>query len=365
MSALFPAALGYLVIVLLGHRLLRALAAYLGAGLGLPGDVSLIFVHGAIFLLLVIAGWLIARQAGEKVKAASIWDTHGANWLNWIGPLLVVAVALALLFSNQASVESALIALAGLSGLLGAAAMSPPLKSQIQRIPSREDLALAGPVTPVPDGSTRKITCRFRPAYDLKPEVCEIIIPPRPADSVPLVSVAPPSSPAGWYGLVKEQFTPELRITAAQIRQLSEEHQWTNAQEAELVAEFAAALPSDTATATTPSLRRPAELLFSPTIRAAERVLLAASLLYALGHEVGLFVAAAPGSSGIALAYSPENLTEEDSLASPLCMSSSRRRYYYLNTLPEHSADAEVCGTVGAIFWPDNPVKPAILLPIV
>lgn len=365
MPALFPAALGYLAIVLLGHRLLRTLAAHLSTGLGLPMDVSVIFVHVALFLLLVTAGWLITRQSSERVKAASIWDTHGANWLNWIGPLLVVAVALTLHFTDQASTESILVVLAGLSGLLGAAAISPPPKPQIQRVPSREDLALAGPVTLAPDGSTRKMVCRFRPAYDLKPEVCEIIIPARPADSVPLVAVAPPSIPAGWSGLVKEQFTPELRTAAAQIRQLSEKHQWTNAQEAELIAEFAAALPSDTATPATRSLRRPAELLFSPTLRAAERVLLAAAWLYALGHEVGLFVAAASGSSSIALAYSPENLTEEDSLDNPLCMSSSRRRYYYLNTLPEHSADAEVFGTVGAIFWPDNPVKPAVLLPII
>lgn len=76
--------------------------------------------------------------------------------------------------------------------------------------------------------------------------------------------------------------------------------------------------------------------------------------------DVGLFVAAGPKSAGVALAYAPENLREEDSLDNPLCMSSSKRRYYFLETSPE----AEIFGTVGAIFWPENSEHPAVLVPI-
>jgi predicted transglutaminase-like cysteine proteinase len=338
-----------------GVLLVEALAYLLDGAWGLSASTWFLLFHAVAYLgLLAIvraAGWAVHDLdlgASRRLRVAREWLRNGNNdWLRLVEVLLLGAGILWMARYGLLPLQIVPLVGASLAGLLVQGSL--PLKLDgLLDLPSARFASLGQVPEPaactehciawrfVVDGQADRVLS-FNESYVIQRDAY------RAARELPRF----PRTPLNQYlRYLTDQRSSDVRALANQLRLLSQANEFTAIQEVENVVEMVRAIPyaSDEETHQEQDHAQfPIETLVELRGDCEDHAILAAALLFELGHQVGLFCLDLDDSAHMALAYHAPGLQSTFGALGP-----DSRWYHYVETVP--GAENDRIGAIGGNF---------------
>jgi predicted transglutaminase-like cysteine proteinase len=341
---IFLTSLVFSVLFLLIEPALMALAQAIPAvpySLALAGLNLLVYV---VIFFLVRVSRMVFEDSGmgetrvQGVRVRDWLEVNRCRWLNLLG-LVGITVGAGLVFSTgRLPLPFWFLYAAIILGLLDVFKRDRlvPLKSNLP-VP-RFDVIAAEQLS---EQAGRKLEFTWRPWPDggnvLQEFTASFVIDDKAYQKTRKLPRLPTDKLENYLRYVRDEFTESVQQVAAHIRRQSEEKEFTLLQEVGNAVCFTRSIPyaRDEDTHNVPDYANyPIETLYETAGDCEDHAILAACLLYYLGHDVGLFFLKFSDSGHIALGYNTK-----DGAGPFSARASNGTEYYYIETVPTSASE--------------------------
>lgn len=309
---------------------------------GVPYVAGLVGLNAAFYFAIlsgVRAGrrfyedFRVGEKEAQEVHLRDWLEVNRCRWLNILGFLGISIGAGAVFFTGRLPPPFWFLYAAILVGLLDAMKRNRLIAVKSDLPTPRFDLDKSAPL---PEGRGRKVEFCWRPWPEPgvpSEEFCaEFTIDADEYQHARNLPRLPTGNLENYLCYVRDEFTQSVQQIAAYFRRQSEKREFTVLQEVGSVICFTRSIPyaSDEETRGVPEYANyPIETLADKAGDCEDHAILAACLLYYLGHDVGLFMLLTNGGGHMALGYN----TREG--AGPFSVRASNgNEYYYVETVP-------------------------------
>jgi len=323
---------------------------------GMPYRISLATLNGGLYgmiLLAVRAGrtfyedFRIGEKEAQGVRVREWLEVNRCRWLNVLG-LVGISTGAALVFlTGRLPFAFWFLYAAIIVGLLDVIKRNRLITVKSDFPAPRFDVNAA---TLLPEGQGRKVEFRWRlwseagaPAEDFTASFTIDTKEYQQARDRPRL---PADTPENYLSYVRDEFPPSVQQIAAHLRHLSEEREFSVLQEVANVICFVRSIPYAGDEVThygAEYIRCPIETLADQVGDCEDHAILAACLLYYLGHDVGLFFLKFAQGDHVAMGC----CTREG--AGPFsARASNGNEYYYVETVP--TSESQQIGEISSEF---------------